>query len=246
MIDGLVGRLADGAVAGPLLGFLIGAVLGLSPVALPTLPVVVGTVSPGRIGGGGERLSPSLRRMFPSILAFTVGMNGVISVAGYAFVSVAVAVARAAVALHLIAATVMGMLGLRLLLRKTSLCKRAAAIPPDPRAAFVFGVMFSVGGCPGCAPISIGLGTAAATVGGPGYGLLIIGAFILGHAAVLMVAAGLGGRLLPSGTAEVPWLRLDRVVGVMFVTASLYYVYRLLIGGVATTLPGEPGSGLLP
>lgn len=145
MVEELIARLVDGSVAGPLLGFAIGALLGVSPVAWPTLPLVVGVVSPGQVNERGERVRPSLLRVFPSIVAFAAGMNGVLGLVGYAFVTVAVAVARAAVALNLVAATVMGVLGLRLLLRRTSLCKRAEAIPPRPAAAFAFGVAFSVG-----------------------------------------------------------------------------------------------------
>lgn len=90
------------------------------------------------------------------------------------------------------------------------------------------------------------MGAAAALVGGPLYGLLTVGAFVLGHALVLIAAAGVGSRLLPNGTSSVPWLKLDLVVGVMFLLASAFYLYRVLSGEVTTKLPGEPGSGLLP
>lgn len=242
----LLEQLAEGSVAGPLMGLALGVLLGLSPLALPMVPAVVAAASPGRVDGSGVRTAPSLLRLAPSIIAFTAGMNGVLGVVGYLFVTVTVALTRASVVLHVVAAAVMGILGLRLLLRRTSLCNRARAVPPNPVRAFLYGIAFSVGGCPACGPIAMGVGTAAALVGGPVYGLAIISAFVLGHAIVLIAAAGVGAKLLPAGTASVPWLRLDLLVGVMFLLASAFYVYRLLTGQVSTLLPGEPGSKFLP
>ncbi len=245
MIDTLLGRLADGSAAAPLLGLAIGLLLGLSPLALPMVPAVVATVSPGRVDDQGVRRRLPLWRVAPSIVAFTAGMNGVLGLVGYLFVTVTIALTRASVVLHLVAAAVMGLLGLRLLLLRTSMCKRAAAIPPRPGAAFLYGIAFSVGGCPACGPIALGVGSAAA-LAGPLYGVATVAAFVVGHALVLIAVAGLGARLLPSGTASIPWLKLDVVVGAMFLAASAFYAYRVLSGDVITKLPGEPGSGLLP
>jgi cytochrome c biogenesis protein CcdA len=246
VITPLIAQVAEGPLLGPLLALVIGVLLGLSPVAFPMVPAVVGTLAPGQFSAQGERQPVPLRTAFPTILAFTAGMNGVLGLAGYAFVAVTVFTARAAVVSSLAAAAIMGVLGLRLLTRRTTLCRRAAAVPPHPWQALLFGVFFSVGGCPGCGPISIGVGVAAASVGGPLYGLAVIAAFVLGHALVLTAFAVLGARLLPSGTTNVPWLRLDIVVGLMLLAAAIFYVYRVASGQVTTLLPGEPGSGLLP
>ena len=246
MIEMMLERLADGSAAAPLLGLAIGLLLGLSPLALPMVPAVVATVSPGWIDDDGTRRRLPLLHLAPSIVAFTAGMNGVLGLVGILFVAVTVALTRASIVLHLLAAVVMGVLGFRLLLRRTSLCNRAQAIPPRPGAAFFYGVAFSVAGCPGCGPIALGVGTAAALVAGPFWGLITLAAFVLGHALVLIAVAGLGARLLPTGTADVPWLRLDLLVGAMFLVASAYYVFRVLNGDVSTKLPGEPGSFLLP
>lgn len=144
MIDTLLVQLGDGAMAAPLLGLAIGFLLGLSPLDLPMVPAVLATASPGRIDEQGVRRRLPLLRVAPSIIAFTAGMNGVLGLVGYLFVTVTIALTRASVVLHLLAATVMGVLGLRLLLRRTSLCKRAQAIPPRPLAAFGYGIAFSV------------------------------------------------------------------------------------------------------
>lgn len=242
----LIEMLGNGSPAGPLLGFAIGILLGLSPVALPTIPAVVGVLAPGRLDDAGIRRAPSWFRVFPSVLAFVFGMNGVLGLVGYVFVSVTVALARSSVFLYALSAAVLGVIGIRLLTRKTSLCNRARTIPPRPLPALLYGVAFSVGGCPGCGPIAIGVGSAAAVVAGPLYGLLIIFMFVAGHATVLMAAAIVGSRLLPHGTSRVPWPRLDLIVGLLFLAASAYYVFQLATGNVTTTLPGEPGSGLLP
>lgn len=244
MVDVLIGRLAEGSLLGPLLGLLIGALLGLSPIALPTIPAVLATVSRGYVYENGYRLRTPVAEAFPSILAFTAGMNGVLGIAGYVFVTVTVVLARAAVALHLFAAAAMLVLAFRLLTRRTSVCGRPGAIPPEPGRAFLYGVGFSIGGCPGCGPVALAVGSAAAAVAGPVYGLAIIVAFVLGHALVLLAAAAVGSRLLPDG--HVSWLRLDLLVGVLLLLGTAYYVFRIISGDVTTLLPGEPGSTVLP
>ncbi len=246
MIEDLTARVADGATLAPLLALAIGALLSLSPVALPSVPAVVSVLAPGRFDAGGERQHLPLTRAIPVIVAFVIGMDGVIGLLGYAFVELTVAVTRAAIVLHVVAATLLGVLGLRLLLRRATLCDRARSIPPRPLPALAYGVVFAVTGCPACGPIAIGIGAAAALVAGPLYALVILAAFVAGRAAVLVATAVLGARLLPTGTSRVPWRRLDVVVGVLFVAAAAYYVFRILNGDVTTKLPGEPGSGLLP
>ena len=246
MIDTLIARLSEGTVFAPLLAFWVGVFLSLSPIALPSLSVVVSALAPGRLDAGGRRQRPALVRAAPSVLAFVVGMDGVLGLAGYFLVEVTETLTRASVALHLVAAALLGVLGLRLLLRRSSLCHRAAALPPTPGKALLFGALFSVGGCPACGPIAISLGAATALVAGPLYAFIVLGAFVTGRAFTLLASAGLGARLLPVGTDRIPWRRLDLIVGALFVLAAAYYLYRVLNGDVSTQLPGEPGSGLLP
>lgn len=245
MITDLLAQIGVGSPLAPALGLLAGVLLGLSPVALPAVPVVMSALSPGQVDEAGQR-STTLLRATPSVVAFVIGMDGVLALAGYLFVQVTVLLARGAVVLNLVAAVLLAVLGLRLLLRRASLCDQARRLPPRPSEALGAGLLFAVSGCPGCAPIAIGVGSAAALVGGPVLALLTIAAFVAGRAAVLLAGAAVGARLLPAGTASVPWRRLDVVVGWLFLAASAYYAYRLLSGGVSTRLPGEPGSGLLP
>ncbi|MGH2684567.1 MAG: cytochrome c biogenesis CcdA family protein [Actinomycetota bacterium] len=244
MIYDLIERVAQGTVMAPFLGFAVGVLLGLSPASLPSVPVVISALSPGRLGPSGERRSPSVLRAAPSVLAFVVGMDGVLGLLGYVFVQVTVAFTRASIVLHLVAAGLLGVLGLRLLLRQTSLCDRARTLPPTPSKAFMFGIFFAVGGCPACGPVAIGVGAASALVAGPLWALVILAAFVLGRGVVLLASAAVGARLLPAGTDEVPWRRLDTVVGVLFLVAAGYYLYRVFSGDVSTRVPGEPGGGL--
>lgn len=241
----LTSRVADSGPAGVLFGFLVGMVLGLSPVSLPSVPVVVSALSPGELDERGARRLRPVVNAFPSVLAFVAGMDGVVAVAGFLFVEVTVGLVRASVVLHLVAAAVLTVLGLRLLLRRTSLCDRTHRLPPGPVKAFFFGIGFAVGGCPACGPIAVGVGAAAALTGGPLLALLAIYAFVLGRTIVLLATASLAGRLLPTGDS-VPWRRLDVVVGGLFLAAAGYYLFRVLSGQVITSLPGEPGSPFLP
>lgn len=244
MIDLLLERIPDARVLAPLLGFAAGAVLSLSPVSLPSVPVVLSALAPGQLDGEGRRHAPRLLPALPAVTAFVAGMDGVLGIVGLAVVQVAELLTRAAVVLHLLAAGILIVLGLRLLLRRTSLCHQARRLPPRPSDAFMFGMVFAVTGCPACGPIAIGIGAAAGLVGGPLLALAVVGAFVVGRAVVLLAAAGAGARLLPTATDTVPWRRLDVVVGVLFLVAAAYYAYRVASGAVITKLPGEPGGPL--
>lgn len=241
----LTQRVAETGPLGIVFGFLVGVVLGLSPVSLPSVPVVMSALSPGRLDSKGERRVRPVLEAFPTVLAFVVGMDGVVAVAGFLFVEVVVALTRASLVLHLVAGAVLALLGLRLLTRRATLCDNARTLPPKPIKAFIFGIGFAVGGCPACGPIAVGLGAAAGLAGGPFLALPVIWAFIIGRTVVLLATAAVGSRLLPTGSS-VPWRRLDVIVGVFFLAAAAYYVLRVVTGQVYTTLPGEPGNPFLP
>jgi cytochrome c biogenesis protein CcdA len=243
-VSELLLRAFESAAPGPLLGLLVGALLGLSPLALPSITAVMATAGSHTVPAGPGHRSRSLLGVVPAIVAFTAGLNGVLGLAGYAFVSVTVLLARGAVAMYMVAAAMLVGGGF-LLTRRVSACARLRSLPLSPGAAFVYGIGFSVGGCPGCGPVALGVGSAAAALGGPLIGLLTLVAFLLGHAAVLVAAAALGRRLAFPASATA-WLRLDRVVGALLVLAGTYYLWQVLSGEVTTLLPGEPGSGVLP
>lgn len=109
----------------------------------------------------------------------------------------------------------------------------------------MFGIVFSFTGRPGCGPIVVGLSSVAALVVGPAMTLAVITAFLVGRTLTLAAVAGLGSRLLPTGTSELRWARLDLLAGALFVVAGGFYLWRVLSGDVTTVLPGEPG-GTLP
>lgn len=245
-IDGLLELVASGSALGLLFGLSIGALLGLSPVALPTIPAVVSVLAPKQAGDAYEPPTLSFWQAIPVVIAFVLGMDGVVALVGYAVVELTILLARASVVLHLVAAALLTVAGIRLLFRRTSLCHSARTIPPTPAAAFGYGIGFAVGGCPGCAPISLGVGVAAATLGSPLYALGVVAAFVVGHAAVLLGAASAGARWVGgAGASSSRWARLDRVVGALFLAAAAYYLFRVLSGTATTILPGEAG-GLLP
>lgn len=245
MIPEQLTALGEGQLWAPLGGLLIGVLLSLSPVSLPGVAAALATFSPGRLEADGTRTHISLRQTVPAIVAFVAGMDGIFALVGYLFVQVTVALTRASVALHVVAGVLLLLAGARLLFGRGSLCSRATAIPPTPGRAFMFGMLFSVTGCPGCGPIVVGLSSAVALLAGPLPALFALAAFVLGRSAVLVTAASLGSRLLP--TAEDPtWRRLDLLVGVILILAGGYYLYRVLAGDVTTLLPGEPGIGKLP
>lgn len=213
MIEDLVARIPDTAGLAPLLAFLAGALLSVSPVALPSLPVVASAVAPASRPAAdavpAEPVRWPLLRAAPAVFAFVAGMDGVLGVAAMAIVELAEFLTRAAIVLHLVSAVLLAAAGLR----RTSLCRRAGALPPAPSEAFVFGMVFAVTGCPACGPIAIGVGTAAAAVAGPGLAFGVVGAFLVGRTVVLLAAAAAGARLVPTTPEPGWWRRLDLVVG---------------------------------
>ncbi len=245
MIQDQLTALAEGQVWAPLGGLLIGMLLSLSPVSLPGVAAALATFSPGRVATDGTRSHVPLRQSVPAVVAFVAGMDGIFALFGYLFVQVTIALTRASVALHVVAGALLLLAGARLVFGRGSLCARANAIPPTPGRAFTFGMLFSVTGCPGCGPIVVGLSSATALLAGPLPALLALAAFVLGRSLVLVSAASLGSRLLPTA-GDLTWRRLDLLVGLLFLVAGGYYLYRVRAGEVTTLLPGEPGSGLLP
>lgn len=228
---------------GGLAALLVGVAVGLSPVAWPAAAAVMSAVTPADAATAPAR--GSVDRHVPSIVAFTAGMHLPVAAAGYLFVSVTVAVIRSQVVLAVFSGAVLCLFGLTLLSRRASLCRRSGAMPPRPVAALAAGALFSVGGCPGCAPIALTVGAAAALSGGPVAAVVLVSAFVVGHAAVLAVAAAAAGRLLRSGRA-LSWVRLDLVVGTLAVAAGVYQLWAVATGRVSSALPGAPGSGVLP
>ena len=249
MIEDLIARIPEAAGLAPLLAFVVGALLSVSPVALPSLPVVMSVVAPTTRAstGADPDLSPRqpLLQAAPAVFAFVAGMDGILGLAAMTIVELAEFLTRAAVALHVVSAVLLATAGLRLLLRRTSLCHRAGTLPPAPSEAFVFGMAFAVTGCPACGPIAIGVGTAAAAVAGPALALGVVVAFLAGRTVMLLAAAAAGARLAPpSGAPPALWRRLDIGVGALFLAGAGYYLFRLLSGAVTTALPGEPGGPL--
>ena len=200
MLDSILEQIPEAALLAPLLALLAGAVLTVSPIALPSIPVVVSAVAPGAVTEHGRRSEPLLKSA-PSVLAFVAGMDGMLGLLGAAIVEVSEFLTRAGIVLHLTSAALLGTLGLRLLLRRTSLCHRAGTLPPGPAEAFTFGVVFGFAGCPACAPIAIGVGAAAGIVAGPAIAMAVIAAFVVGRAATLIAIAAVGARFLPTTVA---------------------------------------------
>lgn len=233
----------------PAVAFVAGLVLTLSPISWPSIPAVMTVLTPAARAGTADGLAPewgedrvpmSRVRGALVVLGFVIGMDGVIATVGALAVSVTYLLVRGAIALSLLAAVLLAVAGLRLVTRRASLCSRTLALPPDPLRAVSAGTVFAVVGCPGCAPVAIGVGGAAAASGSVLISVLAIGGFVLGRWLALYSFAAAGGRVLgPLGDAK--WRRLDLVVGWLFLVGALYYLLRVLLGAVETVVPGTGG-----
>lgn len=244
-VEFLTLQIEQAGLVAPAIGLLVGIALTLTPISWPSVPAVVALVGPARAAAREDRpAAVSGARGFAVVLGFVVGMDGVIATLSAALVGVLVLLTRAAVLLTVVAIVVLTYAGIRLLLAKgPAVCRRLEALPPDPLRAVSAGVAFSVGGCPGCAPIAAAVGTAAAATAGPLVSLLVIAAFVVGRAGTLYAAAAAGGRWLVPGDPRKA-RRVDVVLAVVLLLSAAYYAYRLFDGQVFTTLPGE--GELLP
>lgn len=240
LLEGATMQIAAGGTAAPVFGLLAGAILSLSPVALPSVPAVSAVMGPV-LGERSSRSGRSHRAALP-VAAFVVGMDAPLAILGYLFVGITVAVTRASVVVSGLTALLLAAVGMYVLLNRGQACRPIAAVPPEPWRAFAFGVVFSVTGCPGCAPIVIALGSAAALVGGPATAAVVLTAFLIGRTAVLLAVAAVAGAVLNAKGARF----FDVVIGLGLLVAASYYTYILVTGQVTGLLPGEPGSDLLP
>lgn len=248
-IDWLLDAISFETAAAPLLALLAGVVLTLSPISWPSIPAVMTVVTPALRSGTADGLTPEFGeqpeplgrgRAALVVLGFVIGMDGVIATLGAVAVSFTYLLTRAAIALSLVAALLLAFAGTRLLTRRTSLCQRTLALPPDPLRAVSAGTAFAVVGCPGCAPIAVGVGGAAAASGSPLIATLAVMGFVVGRWLMLLVVAFAGGRVL-GDVGAAAWRRLDVVVGVLFLLGAAYYVLRVALGGVQTAVPGTGG-----
>ena len=236
----------------PALAFAAGLVLTLSPVSWPSIPAVMTVLTPAARAGTADGLTPewgeerqpmSRVRGALVVLGFVIGMDGVLATIGALAVSFTYLLVRGAIALSLLASVLLAIAGLRLVTRRASLCSRTLALPPDPLRAISAGTVFAIVGCPGCAPVAVGVGGAAAASGSVVISVLAIAGFVLGRWLALYTFAAAGGRVLgPLGGAK--WRRLDLVVGWLFLLGALYYLLRVLLGAVETAVPGT--GGVLP
>jgi len=249
-VDWVLARADLTTTAAPLLALLAGVALALSPISWPSIPAVVSLVTPAGRAGTADGLVPepgveqpaplSRGRSALVVLGFVIGMDGVLAGLGAVAVQLTDLLVRGGAVLSLVAAGLLGLVGLRLLTRRGSLCTRTLALPPDPLRAVTAGTAFAVVGCPGCAPIAIGVGGAAAASGSVLTSVLAVAAFTLGRWVALYACALAGGRLLgPAGAAA--WRRLDVVVGALFLAGAAYYVLRVVTGSVVTTPAGSAG-----
>lgn len=248
-IDWMLQRADFQTSAAPLLALAAGIALTLSPISWPSIPAVVALVTPATRSGTPDGLVPEFGEQPPRlgrvraalvVLGFVIGMDGVLAGLGAVALSVTDLLVRGGVVLSMVAAALLGAVGMRLLTRRGSLCSRTLALPPHPLRAVTAGTVFAVVGCPGCAPVAIGIGGAAAASGSVMVSLLAITGFTLGRWATLYASALVGGRLLDvPGSAA--WRRLDVVVGGLFVVGAAYYLLRVLAGAVVTVPAGSPG-----
>ncbi|MEJ7774175.1 MAG: cytochrome c biogenesis protein CcdA [Nocardioidaceae bacterium] len=240
LVEGVIAQVAAGGAGAPVFGLIAGAVLSISPVALPTVPVVSAVMGPAlgvNAPGSGRR-----RRVALPVAAFVVGMDAPLAVLGYLFVGVTVAVTRASVVVSWLTALLLSGAGLYVLFRRGMACRAAADLPREPWRAFAFGVVFSVTGCPGCAPIVIAVGSAAALVGGPAAAVVVLAAFLVGRAVVLLALSVVAGAVLTARGARF----FDVAIGLGLLLAAGYYAYTIVTGQVTALVSGERGSGVLP
>lgn len=243
-VEFLTAQIEQAGLLAPLLGLLAGAALTVTPVSWPSLPAVVALVGPARAAARAHRpAAVSGPRGFAVVLGFVVGMDGVVATLSAGFVGVLILLTRAAVVLNIVAVVLLSYAAVRLLRSNgPAVCRRLEALPPDPLRAVGAGVLFSVSGCPGCAPVAAAVGTAAAAAG-PLASLLVVGAFVVGRAATLYAGAAAGGRwLIPDDPRKAR--RVDLVLAAILTISAAYYLWRLIDGQIVTTLPGE--GGLLP
>ena len=166
-MESLTAEIGQAGLLAPLLGPVAGAALTVTPVSWPSLPAVVALVGPARAAAREHRpAAVKGPRGFAVVLGFVIGMDGVVATLSAGFVGILVVLTRAAVVLNVVAVVLLTCAAVRLLRASgPTLCRRLEALPPDPLRAVSAGVLFSVSGCPGCAPVAA-VGAAAAAAGG--------------------------------------------------------------------------------
>jgi cytochrome c biogenesis protein CcdA len=200
--------IVHGDPAGLPLVFAAGLLTGFGPCTAPRYLAL----APMLRGRGRTR----------TIGIFVIGM--LVTYAAIAFgLGVVVDVTRAASAVYLIFSAALVILGLRTLLRSGDCAHAHAGGHVRTSGAFSLGAASALGVSPCCTPVLIAVSGAAAADGDAGSRLILLAAFVLGHAAPLFAAAPLTAALARGANR---W-KLDPapavVAGALTIALGAYY-----------------------
>lgn len=216
-------------------GLLLGALLGMNPLALPMLGTAVALGSTGELGskGAGVRVTA----------AFGAGMALVYTAVGVVASrvdQVTETILRPYAGIgYVVMAIVLIAFAVFLLARPSwfcAACARPATRNPTVAGAFLAGIPGGFVNCPACAGIVLGIAGAAASVGNPFYSGSVMMAVGIGHASVLTLLTWLltRNRAVPPGMLGV----LQKAAAVLLGALGLYFLRLALIQGV------QPGPRL--
>jgi cytochrome c-type biogenesis protein len=162
------------------LAFAAGLLTGFGPCTAPRYLALAPLLN-----GGGRMRTTGL---------FVAGM--LLTYAAIAFgMGVVVNVTRAASAVYLVFSAALVILGLRMLLRTGDCAHGHAGGHTRASGAFTLGAASALGVSPCCTPVLIAVSGATAADGNVAARLILLAAFVLGHAAPLFAAAPLAGTL---------------------------------------------------
>jgi cytochrome c-type biogenesis protein len=219
------------AAIGIPLAFAAGVLSFLSPCVLPLVPTyaaIVGGVGLGELAASGKAAGGTAER---ARARRAVLINGVLFVAGFGIVFVALGVGASvlggALAEHRVwigraGGVVLALLGLHLLgVLKLPWADRAARLnvanrPAGRVGAFLVGVAFGAGWTPCVGPALAGILTLSAATASVWQGVGLLSAYALGLAVPFLLAAVALDRFVAGSRRLGPWLpRLQRASGVL-------------------------------
>lgn len=209
-----------------------GLVVGIAPSSFPLLSVATG------LGASQGATDPNKRRLLGLKLSagFALGIATVDAILGALFGLMGLAVLRVLVsflgiayALLAVILTIMGLALLRVVHIVIPTLTPSEKSSPSFLGSYLLGIPFGLSACPACTPLLLPVVGAAAFTADPLMGAILMFSFGLARGVPIVLAGTIMGALSHMRHTG-PFTRwIERLGGVLMLTAAMYFYYQATI-----------------
>ena len=210
---------------------LVGIVVGIAPSSFPMISIASGLgagADSGADHGGHRGLWLSLGFVLGIVTVDTV-LGALFGLAGFAVMGVILPWLAPTYALMAAVLAFIGLALLRVVRVRIPVLTPAPRIPTTFAAAYLLGLPFGLTSCPACTPLLLPVLGAAALGADPLLGAVLMLSFGVGRGVPVVIAGGVTGTLKRLLRSWILVERFERVGGVLFLLAAVYFAYQAFV-----------------